>query len=80
MADKTVTALKPDEYRCAMCGSVYQLTDFDAESELVENFAGCPVDQCAIVCDDCFKGLPVKQWSENWNSLTREEQEKLNAG
>lgn len=30
----TQTTLKPSEYRCAMCGTIYDLTDFDAEAEL----------------------------------------------
>ena len=77
---ETQTTLKPDEYRCAMCGTVYQFTDFDAKSELEANFPGGPVDQCDIVCGDCFNGLPTKEWSEHWCRLTREEQEKLNAG
>lgn len=70
--------LKQNEYRCAHCGTVYEFTDFDAKTELETNFPCCSVEDCAIVCDDCFNGMPVKKWSDNWNSLSKEEQEKLN--
>jgi hypothetical protein len=74
----TQTTLKPSEYRCAMCGTIYDFTDFDAEAELAENFPGCSVEHCDIVCDDCFNGLPVKTWSEEWRHMSREEQGALN--
>jgi hypothetical protein len=60
--------LDHNEYRCVMCGTVYQVTDFDAEAELQSNFPGCPIEQCVIVCDNCFDGLPVKEWSEDWKT------------
>lgn len=74
----TQTTLEVDEYRCANCGSVYQFTSFDSKAELEANFPGCSVEDCEIICDPCFNGMPVKQWSEHWNSLSRAEQEKLN--
>lgn len=73
------TILKNDEYRCAHCGTVYQFTSFDAKAELEANFPGCPVEQCEIICDDCFNGMPVKSWGDHWSGSTREKQEKLKA-
>lgn len=49
--------LAANEYRCAMCGAVYEKgwSDEDAEAEKNEHFAGVPLDECALVCDPCYQ-------------------------
>jgi hypothetical protein len=47
--------MKPNEYKCAACGGVFEKgwSDEEALAELDETF-GVPVECCDIVCDDCF--------------------------
>lgn len=44
-------------YTCAMCRNEHEKgwSDEEAEAELKENFGPVPVEECAIVCDACFK-------------------------
>jgi uncharacterized protein with PIN domain len=50
----------PDNYyRCAECGGVFEkaLTDEEAKAQLGQEFPGIPVDECSIMCDDCYKKM-----------------------
>lgn len=51
-----MTELKPNEFRCGCCGKVYQKgwSDEEAKAEAAENFPDFSVDECDLVCDDCF--------------------------
>jgi hypothetical protein len=46
---------------CAYCGEEFEPTDDEtwddvkAHAELEQNFPGVPIEECAVVCDDCFK-------------------------
>ena len=57
--------MKANEYKCAMCGNIYEKTRSDKEAlkECEENF-GLELtanDNLKTVCDDCFqKILPSK--------------------
>ena len=53
--------LKLNEYQCAVCHEVFYKgwTDEEATTELAETFA-VPVDECDLVCDDCFKEMGFK--------------------
>jgi rubredoxin len=49
--------MKDNEYRCAVCGMVYEKgqTDEEAEEELHNTFgADVEPEDCDIVCDDCY--------------------------
>jgi PHP family Zn ribbon phosphoesterase len=48
--------LKKSEYRCATCEGVFKkgLTDEEALKELKDRHPETPVEECALVCDDCF--------------------------
>ena len=46
-------------YTCKCCGDTFDRSDDwsdeDAEEELHTNFPGFTVEDCAVVCDDCYK-------------------------
>jgi hypothetical protein len=47
-----------NKYVCARCGGKFEKgwSDEEAKAELDSTFA-VPVEQCALVCDDCFRLL-----------------------
>jgi hypothetical protein len=47
------------EFTCAECGETYgrQRTEEEALEEKDALFPDVPIEDCAIVCDDCFKKL-----------------------
>jgi DNA-directed RNA polymerase subunit RPC12/RpoP len=49
----------PNEYTCAICGGTFKKgwSDEDAAAELRTNWPGIPPEDCAIVCDDCFRRI-----------------------
>ena len=51
--------LKPNEYRCAICGNVYEKgqSEEEAHAELESNFPDVSVEDCDVVCDDCYKKM-----------------------
>jgi len=51
--------LKKDEYRCEVCGGVFQKgrSDEEAIAEKEKLFSDVPLEDCGIVCDDCFKAM-----------------------
>ncbi len=53
-----------EKYKCAMCGGVFEktVTEDEARTELKEFFGDVPVEDCDIVCDDCWEKIrPDKQ-------------------
>jgi hypothetical protein len=46
------------EYTCAACHQTfkYAWSDEEAKKELEQKF-GIPVEECGIVCDDCYKKM-----------------------
>lgn len=46
-----------DQFICAKCGKTFEKdwTNFEAISELEENFNPQDGEECDIFCDDCFK-------------------------
>jgi DNA-directed RNA polymerase subunit RPC12/RpoP len=53
---------KPDSYRCVVCGEefVSAWTDEEAREELDKKFPGVPIEECELVCDDCYQKLMSK--------------------
>lgn len=53
------TQLEPNEYRCAECGEVFVKgwSDAEATAERETLFPCVAEDDCALVCDDCFKAM-----------------------
>lgn len=51
-----------EEFRCAVCGRAFQ-SDREAEAlaELHANFGPISVEECAVVCDDCYND--IAEWS-----------------
>lgn len=51
--------LGPDEFRCAMCREVFYKgrPDGEAAAEHEERFPTISLDDCDLVCDDCFRKL-----------------------
>jgi hypothetical protein len=58
------TKLKNDEYQCAICGEIYVkgLSDEEAMAEKMQLIPDIPLDECALICDDCF--IVVKKWEK----------------
>jgi len=46
-------------YTCAICGKEFSggWSDEEATQELAEKFPGFDKEDCAVVCDDCFKEM-----------------------
>jgi hypothetical protein len=50
-----------NQYRCAWCGNVYDLernedwSEEKARAEKERDFPGVPMEQCVVVCDDCYQ-------------------------
>ena len=51
--------LKANEYQCALCKGVFNFgwSEEEATIELEKNFPGITKEDCAIVCDDCYKQM-----------------------
>jgi hypothetical protein len=51
--------LKPNEYQCAACAGIFEKGwgDEVAKEELSNTFPGYETEDCALVCDDCFKAM-----------------------
>jgi hypothetical protein len=51
--------LKTNEYKCEACGGVFEKgwSDDEAVAELDATFGGVPVEDCAIICDDCYRKM-----------------------
>lgn len=51
--------VKEDEYRCSVCHKVFQKgqTDEEALKEKEDIFPGIDVEDCDLVCDDCFEEM-----------------------
>lgn len=50
------TEIKEGEYRCAMCGGIFTFiegADKEARAEAEHN--GFDINDCVIICDDCYK-------------------------
>lgn len=50
--------MEPNEYKCAMCGGVFEKewSDEEAKAEQEDNGWGDIADEdMEIVCDDCYK-------------------------
>ena len=52
-----MTENKSNKFRCANCDGVFtkKWSDEEAQAELAERFPNRNVEDCAIVCDDCYK-------------------------
>ena len=49
--------LKENEYQCACCGGAFEYgwSDELASKELEQNFPGYEKQDCAVICDDCYR-------------------------
>ena len=48
-----------NEYTCSACGETFNRgrPEEDALKEKDDLFPDIPIEECAIVCDDCFKEI-----------------------
>ena len=53
----------PGKFRCAECDGLFNKgrSDEDAAAELCTPFPGATTDDCALICDDCFKALGLSE-------------------
>ena len=53
------SALRKNEYECAVCRGVFEKgwSDEEALEEKTELFGAVPAEECSVVCDDCFEIL-----------------------
>jgi hypothetical protein len=44
------------KFTCALCGRTYnkKWTDEEAAEELADKFPGFAIEECGVVCDDCY--------------------------
>jgi hypothetical protein len=52
--------LDNNQFKCAVCGNVYEkgLTEDEALAQLNEEFGGIfTPDDCELVCDDCYNKM-----------------------
>jgi hypothetical protein len=52
--------MESNEFKCAVCKGIFvkELTDGEAEKQLVEEFGeNFITEDCDMVCDDCFKRM-----------------------
>lgn len=61
MRDYFMATINPglNQYRCAQCKGIFDKgwSDEDALEEKNRHFPGTPVEDCVIVCDDCYLGV-----------------------
>jgi rubredoxin len=50
--------VKPGQYRCEMCGGVFDFAWSDEEAKAEAESKGLDVLDCGVVCDDCYKLTP----------------------
>jgi DNA-directed RNA polymerase subunit RPC12/RpoP len=45
-----------ETYKCSVCGITYKKgwTDEEAKEELCDTFGDIAIEDCDIVCDDCY--------------------------
>ena len=48
-----------DTFTCSMCGNTYDKgwTDEEAAAEKNELWGSVPLDDCDVVCEDCFQKI-----------------------
>lgn len=46
-------------YTCSLCGGTFEMewTDEEAVAEMNRDFGSIPLDQCKVVCDDCYQRI-----------------------
>lgn len=51
--------LSHDEFLCEMCGGIFNkgISDEQAMKEKIELFFDAPLDECDIVCENCFQKM-----------------------
>lgn len=49
--------MNSNEYKCALCKGVFEKgwSDEEALKEKDELWSGISIEECDLVCDDCFK-------------------------
>jgi hypothetical protein len=53
--------MKTDQFKCALCKDIFDTEEdkgWNEEKrvkELRQNFGNVPVEECDVVCDDCYK-------------------------
>lgn len=48
-----------EQFNCVMCKQTFNKawSDEEAEAEVKEVFGPIPLEECDVVCDDCYKKL-----------------------
>ena len=51
--------VKENEFKCELCGNVYDKgwSDEEAKQEYFDNFDDTNIDDCGMVCDDCYNKI-----------------------
>ena len=47
----------PNQYRCASCNGIFEKgwSDEEAMEEKNRDFGNAPMEDCVVVCDDCYQ-------------------------
>jgi hypothetical protein len=72
------------EYRCAQCGGICALvrdetwSDELAMAEKERDFPGVPMEECAVICDECYQDVrpdthpkEYGEFKEEWAALEK---------
>ena len=60
-----MATIQPDHYQCAMCGCILDHDQQNEDSARIEaEINGFDINECAMVCDDCYKLTP---WGQHAN-------------
>jgi ribosomal protein L34E len=56
---KTAKTMGPNDYRCAVCEDIFEKgrPDEIAHAEAKARAPNVPIEECSVVCDDCFKEM-----------------------
>ena len=55
------------KFKCAKCGGVFEkiITEEEAEKEMLEIWGNIPEEERIIICDNCFKSIPLEEMKKN---------------
>lgn len=55
--------MNSNEYKCCVCEGVFEKgwTDEEAKKEKDELFGDVPLEDCCLVCDDCYKNMGLRK-------------------
>lgn len=70
---KTYGPLNVNEFRCAQCGGIDEKgPEGVAMAEKEKYWGDVPLEECVVVCDDCWNAMHPDTHSEKYQATLRE--------